>query len=39
MGLYTKRSICFLLYIIQFFLEWEMITLKVVEKFKTHVLC
>jgi hypothetical protein len=29
----------FPIYLAQFFLEWEMFQTKVVEKFKTHILC
>ena len=34
-----KTNIHFLSYLAQFFLEWEMLQTKVVEKIKTHILC
>jgi len=34
-----ETNIHFLSYLAQFFLEWEMLPTKVVEKIKTHVLC
>ena len=38
-GYFTWRPIyIFLLYLAQFFLEWEMLQTKVVEKIKTHIL-
>ena len=34
-----KTNICFWSYLAQFFLEWEMFQIKVVEKITTHILC
>jgi hypothetical protein len=34
-----KTNTNFLSYLFQFFLEWEMIQTKVVEKIKTHITC
>jgi hypothetical protein len=34
-----KTNIHFLLYLAQFFLEWKLFQIKVVEKIKTHILC
>ena len=36
---FTWRPIFFWSYLAQFFLEWEMFQIKVVEKTKTHILC
>ena len=35
----NNRYFTFLIYLTQFFLEWEMFWTKVVEKSKTHILC
>jgi hypothetical protein len=37
--LYMKPNIYFWSYLAQLFLEWELFRTKVVENFKTHVLC
>jgi len=39
MVLYMKTDIHFWSYLAQFFLEWEMLQIQVVQKIKTHILC
>ena len=34
-----KASVYVWLYLAQFFLEWDVFRIKVVEKIKTHILC
>ena len=34
-----KTDIHFFMYLAEFFVEWEMLQTKSVEKFKTHILC
>ena len=38
MGIYMNTSVHFSSYLTQFFLEWEMLQTKVVEKIETHVM-
>ena len=34
-----KTNVSFWSYLAQYFLEWEVLQMKVVEKIKTHILC